>query len=104
MRSIRPIRVLTVVSLAIALLIVPVVTHAAPRFEPDDSGSSLLVRAWDWVSSLWGAGGGGFDPTTRSAAAPAPAPVSAPTADGEGSSEARSTLQNAASSRGRWRG
>lgn len=71
-------RALAVVVLAASLLALPAVSQASPRIADDRNGSvSLLVRLWERISSLWGAGGGSLDPSGVVSNPPvaAPAPV-----------------------------
>jgi hypothetical protein len=67
MRTTRLVRFLTVVSVFVVLVAVPVAVQAAPRSAGEDERvPSILDHAWEWVSSLWGAGGGSFEPGGRS--------------------------------------
>lgn len=74
-------RALIVLALTVSLAALPAAAQAAPRDDDRaEGGISLLTRLVDWVSSIWGAGGQGFDPTgwtpTTSPTAPAAAPSS----------------------------
>lgn len=85
MRSNLSVRALTVVALLIALLAVPVTAQAAPRDAPDDRDTPSFVQwAWDWISNMWGAGGGSWEPTgrTNGIAPPTEGTISVPQADG----------------------
>lgn len=82
MRPNLSVRVLTVVALLIALLVVPGAVQAAPRLAPEDDGSpSFVLRAWEWISNLWGAGGGSWEPTGRTDPTTAVGTISAPQAE-----------------------
>ncbi len=70
-------RALTVLALVISLLVLPATADASPRHSDVDRDSySFLLRLWERVSLLWGAGGGSLDPSgvVRNLA-PTPAPV-----------------------------
>jgi hypothetical protein len=60
-------RALAVVSLAIVILVSPMAADAAgPGSGNGEEGRTFILhRALDWISSLWGAGGPGLDPTRR---------------------------------------
>lgn len=80
-------RALAAVSLAIAILVSPMAAAAAgPGSGSGEEGrTSILLRALDWISSLWGAGGPGLDPTRRPSGQTIPV---APLATGEAESPA----------------
>lgn len=80
MVGIRFTRALTVLTLIASLAVLPAAAQAAPRDgQRDDGGVKLLASLLDWVSSIWGAGGGNWDPGARPIAAPVPEPAAAPT-------------------------
>jgi hypothetical protein len=82
MAGIRFPRALIVLALIASLAALPAAAQAAPRdADRDEGGVSLLGLLIDWVSNIWGAGGGNFDPTGRTSTSPTgPTPVAAPTA------------------------
>lgn len=85
-------------ALVISALVAPILAFswtadASPRrAEADDESPSILAQLWDRVSSLWGAGGAGMDPSgvVRTSPAPVAGSATAAPAAAEGSGRARS--------------
>lgn len=76
MAGIRFTRALIVLALTVSLAALPAAAQAAPRDgDRDEGGVSLLASLLDWVSSIWGAGGGNWDPTGRTPTATPTAPA-----------------------------
>jgi hypothetical protein len=75
-------RALIVLALTVSLAALPAAAQAAPRdADRTEGGIPLLARLVDWVSSIWGAGGGNFDPTGRTPTSTPTAPVAAPSSE-----------------------
>lgn len=65
-------RTLALALLVACLVVLPVTVDAAPRDGGRDAGAfDLLVSTWDWISNLWGAGGGNWDPGRTPTVGPA---------------------------------
>ena len=82
MAGIRFTRALIVLALTMSLAALPAAAQAAPRdADRDEGGVSLLASLIDWVSSVWGAGGQGFDPTGRTPTSSPTTPVATPSSE-----------------------
>jgi hypothetical protein len=85
-------------ALVVSGLIAPILAFswtadASPRrAEADGESASILAQLWDRVSSLWGAGGAGMDPSgvVRTPPAPIAGSAAAAPAAAEGSGRVRS--------------
>lgn len=69
-------RALAVFALAAPILALAWNADASPRrAEADRESASILAQFWDRVSSMWGAGGPGMDPSGVVRTSPPPAPA-----------------------------
>lgn len=83
MAGIRVTRALIVLTVIASLAVLPAAAQAAPRDSGrDEGGVSLLASLFDWVSSIWGAGGGNWDPTGRQPTTAGPEPTMATSPEG----------------------
>lgn len=84
MVRIRFTRALVLPAVIASLLVLPAAAQAAaPRDDHRDGGGgiSLLASVFEWVASVWGAGGADSDPTGSKLVMPPP-PEAPPTENG----------------------
>lgn len=76
-------RLATLMVLVGSLTLLPAAADAAPRDRHEPGAVGLLASAWDWISNVWGAGGGSWDPNRQPTIEPTVLVGESPRGDGE---------------------